>query len=76
VGKALAADLVPQELRASGVGWYSTTVGLLQLVANVVAGLLWDRIGHAAVFYFGAISAVAGVLALVILVSADTRRNG
>ena len=76
VGKALAADLVPQELRSSGVGWYSTTVGLLQLVANVVAGLLWDRIGHPAVFYFGAIFAVAGALALVILVPADTRRSG
>ena len=74
VGKALAADLVPQQLRASGVGWYSTTVGLLQLVASVVAGLLWDRIGHAAVFYFGAIFAVAGVVALMILVSGDPRQ--
>jgi MFS family permease len=27
VGKALASDLVPDALRASGVGWYSTTVG-------------------------------------------------
>jgi MFS family permease len=37
VGKALAADLAPQHLRASGVGWYSATVGLLQLVASVIA---------------------------------------
>jgi len=29
---------VPEHLRASGIGWYSTTVGLLQLVASVVAG--------------------------------------
>jgi MFS family permease len=50
VGKAFASDLVPEHLRASGVGWYSTTVGLLGLVANIVAGLLWDRVGHAAVF--------------------------
>jgi hypothetical protein len=27
----------------------STTVGLLQLVASIVAVLLWDRIGHTAV---------------------------
>ena len=32
VGKAFASDFVPDELRASGIGWYSTTVGLLQLV--------------------------------------------
>src|ERR1035441_4267608 len=60
VGKAFASDFVPEHLRASGIGWYSTTVGLLQLVASVVAGLLWDRIGHAAVFYYGATFAVVG----------------
>jgi len=68
VGKAAAADLVPESLRASGVGWYSTTVGLLQLVASVVAGLLWDRIGHTAVFYYGAAFAVVGSIALIVLV--------
>jgi len=73
VGKALASDLVPQHLRASGVGWYSTTVGLSQLVASVAAGLLWDRIGHAAVFYFGALFAAVGIIALLALVPLDPR---
>ena len=70
VGKALAADFVPEHLRASGVGWYSTTVGLMDLLASVVAGLLWDRVGHAAVFYYGAALAAVGSLALVPLVPA------
>jgi MFS family permease len=68
VGKALASDFVPEHLRASGIGWYSTTVGLLQLVASVVAGLLWDRVGHAAVFYYGAASAVVGSFGLLLLI--------
>lgn len=68
VGKAFAADFVPEHLRASGVGWYSTTVGLLQLVASVVAGLLWDRIGHAAVFYYGAAFAAMGTIGLLVLI--------
>jgi MFS family permease len=68
VGKAFASDFVPEHLRASGVGWYSTTVGLLQLVASIVAGLLWDRIGHAAVFYYGATCAVVGSIALLVLI--------
>jgi MFS family permease len=38
VGKALATDLVPSTLRASGLGWYSATTGLLGLVASIVAG--------------------------------------
>ena len=67
VGKAFASDFVPDELRASGMGWYSTTVGLLQLVASVVSGLLWDTVGHAAVFFYGAIFAAIGALALFAL---------
>ena len=68
VGKAFAADFVPEHLRASGVGWYSMTVGLLGLVANIVAGLLWDRVSHAAVFYFGAAFAMVGSIALLVLI--------
>jgi MFS family permease len=67
VGKAFAADFVPEHLHASAIGWYSTTVGLLQLVASIVAGLLWDRIGHTAVFYYGAAFAVVGGIGLLLL---------
>jgi MFS family permease len=75
VGKSFASDFVPEQLRASAVGWYSTTVGLLQLVASVVAGLLWDRIGHAAVFYFGATFAVVGSIGLLLLIPAKQDRR-
>jgi MFS family permease len=68
VGKAFASDFVPENLRASGVGWYSSTVGLLELVASVVAGLLWDRVGHVAVFYYGAAFAFAGSIGLIVLI--------
>jgi MFS family permease len=74
VGKALASDFVSDELRASGVGWYSTTVGLLQLVASVVAGLLWDRVDHVAVFYYGAAFAAVGSIGLMLLVPASSRK--
>ncbi len=70
VGKALAADLVPAQLRASGVGWYSTTYGLLQLVASLIAGLLWDQVGHQSVFLYGAAFGAIGLLAVLILVPA------
>jgi MFS family permease len=68
VGKAFAADFVPEHLRASGIGWYSTTVGLLQLVASLVAGMLWDRLGHAAVFYYGAAFALVGSIGLFMVI--------
>ena len=75
VGKAFASDFVPEHLRASGVGWYSTTVGFLQLVASVVAGLLWDRIGHASVFYYGATFAVVGSIGLLLLIPSRHERH-
>ncbi len=74
VGKAFASDFVPERLRASGVGWYSTTIGVLQLLASLVAGLLWDRVGHAAVFYYGATFALLGSIALMALI--PSRRDG
>ncbi len=73
VGKAFASDFVPEHLRAGGIGWFNTTVGLLQLIASVFAGLLWDKVGHAAVFYYGVAAAVLGSLALFLLVPARGR---
>lgn len=66
VGKALASDLVPEQLRASGIGWYNTTIGLSTLFASIIAGQLWDRVGHPAVFLWGATFALAGTLLLLI----------
>jgi MFS family permease len=75
VGKALASDYVPEQLRASGMGWYNTTVGLSGLVASLVAGRLWDRVGHASVFVFGAAFAVVGGIALLALVPASRQHD-
>ena len=75
VGKTLASDFVPQALRASGIGWYSTTVGLFQLAASVIAGILWDRAGHTAVFIYGAGFAAVGSCALLALVPRTHQRK-
>ena len=75
VGKALAIDFVPEQLHASGIGWYSTTIGLLQLVASIVAGLLWDYVNHAAVFFYGAGFAIVGSLAMLFLIPQDRAKT-
>lgn len=75
VGKALASDFVPEQLRASGIGWYNAIVGLSGLVASLAAGWLWDEVGHTAVFLFGAGFAVVGGVAMLALVPADTKRE-
>lgn len=68
VGKTLASDYVPQRLRASRIGWYNTIVGFTGLAASLIAGWLWDQVGHATVFFFGAAFALVGGIALVMLV--------
>lgn len=73
VGKALAVDFAPPELRASGVGGYSATIGLSGLVASVVGGQLWMQLGPPATFLFGAACALVGSLALALLVPARSR---
>lgn len=61
VGKAYAIDFVQPEMRASAVGWYGTATGLANLVASIVAGVLWDQVGHAAVFFYGVLFALIGI---------------
>jgi MFS family permease len=67
-GKALASDLVPASLRAGGIGWYNATVGFAGILASIGGGLLWDRLGHQALFLLGAILATVGTAALLLLV--------
>jgi MFS family permease len=74
VGKALATDFLPPELHASGIGWYTATVGISGLVASLVAGQLWTRIGPPAAFIYGAIFALLGSLALLAWVPGPTDR--
>ena len=42
--------------------------GLATLVASVVGGELWTRIGPSATFYYGAVFALLGSVALLVFV--------
>jgi MFS family permease len=64
VQRAYLATLIPDDRKATGFGLYHMVVGLAILPASVVAGVLWDRIGPAAPFWFGAIMSA---LAMAIL---------
>jgi MFS family permease len=72
VGRALVADLARPELRATAYGILNAVTGLAILPASIVAGLLWDRLGQPAPFWFGAACA-AGGLALLAFVRPPRR---
>jgi len=75
VGKVFATDFFPAHLRASGIGWYSTTVGLSGLVASLIAGQLWDLVNHEAVFVFGVVFATLGGIALLFFSPARAKKG-
>jgi hypothetical protein len=68
--KAMVADLVPLELRGTAYGAYHALLGIIELPASLIAGVLWQGIGPwlgfgpAAPFYFGAGTALAAALLL------------
>ncbi len=72
VGKALATDLAPRELRASAIGMYSAAIGVAALVANIVGGQIWDRVSPAAMFEAGAVMTLIGWALLAALVRDST----
>jgi len=69
--KALVADLVKPELRGMAYGTYNAVLGLTDLPASFLAGILWSGVGSwagfgpAAPFYFGAIMAFLALLLFV-----------
>ncbi len=67
MGKAFATDFVLPDKRASAIGWYGTTTGLSNLIASIVAGLLWDKVGHPAVFLYGAATALVSISGFILL---------
>ena len=60
----MVADATPADLRGTAYGFFNLMSGLAMLVASVVAGLLWDRLGAAFTFYAGVVFCVIAGLAL------------
>nr|WP_284732207.1 MFS transporter [Sphingobium nicotianae] len=59
----LVTDRSPGRLRGTAFGLFNLATGIAMLVASVVAGLLWDRLGSAATFMAGG---AFGLLALML----------
>jgi MFS family permease len=71
VGRALVADLVPSPMRATAYGIHAAAISIVILPASVIAGLLWDGIGAAAPFWFGAACALGAIGLLALARPAD-----
>lgn len=72
VWRAYLGELAPANARGAVYGAYAAVVGAAVLPASLIAGRLWDALGHDAPFLYGAGMAAlgAGILAV------GTRRYG
>ncbi len=68
VARALVVDLVPEDKRGTAFGAYHGVVGITLLPASLIAGWLWQAVGPAAPFYFGAATAVLAVVGLMLFI--------
>ncbi len=70
--KAMVADLVPAELRGTAYGTYNAVLGMIDLPASLIAGLLWQGMGDwggfgpSAPFLFGAGAAMLATVLMAI----------
>lgn len=72
----MVADHAPADLRGTAFGCFNLACGLAMLMASVLAGFLWDRLGAAATFYAGALFCIIAIVGTLSSPLARTRRAG
>jgi MFS family permease len=71
--KAMVADIVPEALRGTAYGTYNAVLGILDLPASLIAGILWQGVGTwagfgpSAPFIFGGVMALVAAILMVTL---------
>jgi MFS family permease len=77
--RALVADLVPEALRGTAYGTYNAVLGVLDLPASLIAGILWQGVGAwtgfgaPAPFLFGAGMAFLAAVLMAFLLPRQAR---
>ncbi len=66
VWKAYLGELAPPNARGTVYGVFNAILGMAALPASLIAGLVWDRVSHAAPFYLGALLATVALIVLVV----------
>jgi MFS family permease len=70
VGK-LVADTAPPDLRGTCFGYFYLASGVATLASSVIAGLLWDNVGAAWTFAWGAALVAVAIIPLLQMKSSN-----
>ena len=71
---AMVANAAPADLRGTAYGVFNLMSGIAMLVASVLAGLLWDRLGASSTFYAGAAFCVVALIGLATFQGSDSTK--
>ncbi|MEK6803851.1 MAG: MFS transporter [Nitrospirota bacterium] len=72
----MVADVAPTDLRGTAYGCFNLACGLAMLIASLLAGFLWDRLGAAFTFYAGACFSVLAIIGTLSSPVTQHRRTG
>lgn len=61
----MVADAAPADLRGTAFGFFNLVSGVAMLLASIIAGLLWDRLGASVTFYAGSLFAAMTLAVLL-----------
>jgi len=65
--RALIANVVSADVKATALGIFNMITGLLALVASLLAGWLWDNVSSDAPFYLGAAFAAVAAIGFLLI---------
>ncbi len=71
--RAYASDLAPVQLKATALGAFHTTIGLMALPASLVAGFLWQTVAELQLLFMAAQSVLLLLFCLSLWQSRRTR---
>lgn len=63
---AMVAKTAPAQLRGTAFGLFNLLTGIVTLVASIIAGALWDRVGATATFYASAAFSLCTIALLLL----------
>lgn len=67
--RAIAADLVPVEVRSTGFGVLATVNGIGDFVSSLVVGVLWSAFSPAAGFAYSMVMTLLGAVMMIVALS-------
>ena len=62
VQRAYVVDLAPTELKATALGTFHTSIGLIALPGGLIGGLIWDIISPEATFFYALVFTISAII--------------